>query len=164
MSYDFNADEVFNIAIRIEENGARFYRRAAEFQKDAENRTTLERLAAMEDTHKATFEKMKTTLSAAEKTATVFDPLGESAQYLAAMADMHGGEGSPSAAEALTGQESILEIIDIAIGLEKESILFYIGLKDLVPPKLGQDKLYDIISEERRHIIQLNGFRQKIEA
>jgi rubrerythrin len=164
MSYDFNADEVFNLAIRIEENGARFYRKAAEFQKDAANRATLEKLASMEDTHKATFQKMKKTLSAAEKTATVFDPLGESAQYLAAMADMHGGEGSPTAAEALTGQESIVEIIDIAIGLEKESILFYIGLKDLVPPKLGQDKLYDIISEERRHIIQLNGFRKKLEA
>lgn len=164
MSYDFNADEVFNIAIRIEENGARFYRKAAEFQEDAENRATLEKLASMEDIHKTTFEKMRTTLSAAEKTATVFDPSGESVQYLAAMADMHGGEGSPSAADALTGQESILEIIDIAIGLEKESILFYLGLKDLVPPKLGQDKLYDIISEERRHIIQLNGFRRKLEA
>lgn len=164
MSYDFNADEVFNLAIRIEENGARFYRKAAEFQKDAENRATLEKLASMEDVHKTTFEKMKTALSAAEKTATVFDPLGESAQYLTAMADMHGGEGSPSAADALTGQESIVEIIDIAIGLEKESILFYLGLVDLVPPKLGQDKLYNIISEERRHIIQLNGFRNKLQA
>jgi hypothetical protein len=111
-----------------------------------------------------TFEKIKPPLSAAEKTATVFDPLGESAQYLTAMADMHGGEGSPSAADALTGQESIVEIIDIAIGLEKESILFYLGLIDLVPPKLGQDKLYNIISEERRHIIQLNGFRKKLQA
>ena len=162
MSYDFNADEVFDLAIRIEENGAAFYRRAAEFQSDAENRTALEKLAAMEDTHKTTFEKMKQSLSAAEKSATVFDPQGDSAHYLMAMADMHGGEGSPTAAEALTGEESILEIIDIAIGLEKESILFYLGLKDLVPPKLGQEKVFNIIDEERRHIVQLNGFRRKL--
>ena len=164
MSYDFNADEVFQMAIRIEANGARFYRKAAELQSDAENRAFLEKLASMEDGHQATFEKMKATITAAEKAATVFDPQGESAQYLAAMADTHGGEGSPSAADALTGRESMLEIIDIAIGLEKESILFYLGLKDLVPPRLGQEKLYDIISEERRHIIQLNGFRQKLQA
>lgn len=116
----------------------------------------------MEDHHKLTFEKMKKTLSDAEKTETVFDPNEESSQYLAAMADMHGGEGSPSAADALTGKESIDEIIHIAIGLEKESILFYLGLKDFVPPKYGQDKLDNIISEERRHIIQLNGFRKKV--
>ena len=163
MSYDFNADEVFDLAIRIEENGARFYRRAAELQADAENRTALEKLAALEETHKTTFEKMKQSLSAAEKTATVFDPQGESAQYFMAMADMHGGEGSPSAAEALTAETSILEIIDTAIGLEKESILFYLGLKDLVPPNLGQDKVFEIIDEERRHIVQLNAYRKRLQ-
>jgi len=164
MAYDFNAEEVFDVAIRIEENGARFYRKAAEFQSESENRAALEKLAAMEDTHKTTFKKMQQSLSAAEKTATVFDPQGDSAQYLAAMADMHGGEGSPSAADALTGEESILEIIDVAIGLEKESILFYLGVKDLVPPNLGQDKVFAIIEEERRHIVQLNAFRKKLQA
>lgn len=164
MAFDFNADEVFNLAIHIEENGARFYRKAAEFQTDADNRAALEKLADMEDVHKTTFEKMRRGITPAEKAPTVFDPQGDSAQYLMAMADMHGGEGSPSAADALTGQESILEIIDIAIGLEKESILFYLGLKDLVPPRLGRDKVFDIIDEERRHIVQLNGFRKKLQA
>lgn len=163
MGYDFNADEVFKLAIRIEENGARFYRKAAEFQSDAESREALEKLAAMEDVHQRTFEKMQGELTAAEKAPTVFDPQGDSAQYLLAMADMHGGEGSPSAADALTGEESILEIIDIAIGLEKESILFYLGLKDLVPSSLGQDRVFEIIDQERQHIVQLNGFRKKLQ-
>ena len=162
MSYDFNANEIFEMAIRIEENGARFYRKAAEFQSNEENRTVLEKLATMEDHHKLTFDKMRQRLFAAEKTVTVFDPNNESSQYLAAMADTHGGEGSPAAADALTGKESIKEIVDIAIGLEKESILFYLGLKDLVPPKYGQDKLDKIIGEERRHIIQLNALRKKL--
>ena len=160
--YDFNANEIFKMSIRIEENGARFYRKAAEFQTDPEKRETLEQLAAMEDHHKLTFENMKQKLSAAEKSSTVFDPGNDAAQYLTAMADTHGGEGSPTAADALTGKESIQEIIDIAIGLEKESILFYLGLKDLVPPELGQDKLDNIIAEERRHIIQLNALRKKL--
>lgn len=164
MRYDFNADEMLKIAIRIEENGARFYRKAAERQSELRNRETLEQLAGMEDTHKMTFEKMRTRISEAEKTQTVFDPLNESAQYLAAMADTHGGEGSPAAADALTGKESITEIIDIALGLEKESILFYIGLKDMVPPNLGRDRLDDIIRQERQHIIQLNSFRRKLQA
>lgn len=161
MAYEFNANEIFEMAIRIEENGAQFYRKAAEFQSDEENRRGLEKLAAMEETHKATFEKMRKDLSAAEKTTTVFDPKNESSQYLAAMADTHGGEGSPAAADRLTGKESMNEIVDIALDLEKESILFYLGLKDLVPAQYGQDKLDKIIDEERRHIIQLNRFRKK---
>lgn len=78
------------------------------------------------------------------------------------MADAHKGEGNPSAASALTGKESIAEIIDTAIGFEQEAILFYLGLKDLVPPIYGQEKLDKIINEERRHSIQLNGIRKKL--
>ena len=159
--YDFNADEIFEVAIHIEENGAKFYRRAAELQTDAQNREMLEKLADMETHHQRTFEIMRSKMTEEEKTPTAFDPQNEASQYLAAMADTHGGEGSPQAADALTGKESMEEIIDIAIGLEKESILFYLGMKDLVPPKYGQDKLDDIIREERRHIIQLNSMRKK---
>ena len=162
MAYDFNAEEMFNIAIRIEENGARFYRKAAEHQSDSNNREMLEKLAKMEDQHIAIFEKMKSRATEAEKTSTVFDPQGEALFYLLAMADDHPGEGNPSVADELTGKESIEEIIDIAIGLEKESILFYLGLKDLIPPKYGQEKLDNIISEERRHITQLSGIRKSL--
>jgi rubrerythrin len=162
MAYDFNANEIFEMAIRIEENGARFYRKAAQSQLNEANRTALEKLASMEDHHKLTFESMRKGLSNVDKTSTVFDPNNEASQYLAAMADTHGGEGSLSAADALTGRESIQEIIDIAIGLEKESILFYLGLRDMVPPQYGRDKLDKIIDEERRHIIQLSAFRKRV--
>ena len=162
MPYDFNADEVFQLAIRIEQNGARFYRKAAGLQTDSAIVEMLNSLAAMEDHHEKAFELMRTKISEAEKPPTVFDPQGEAAEYLASMADHHGGEGSPVAADSLTGNETIEEIIDIAIGLEKESILFYVGLKDFVPPKFGQDKIDDIIREERRHIVQLNGIRKKM--
>ena len=162
MMYDFNAAEVFKMAVRIEEGGAAFYRKAAELQPDEENKQFLEKLAAMEDTHKSSFLKMSDDVTEAEKAEQVFDPSGEAEMYLAAMADTHGGEGSPTAADALTGDESIQEIIDIAIGLEKESILFYLGLKDYVPPDYGQDRLDNIIREEQRHIIQLKGFRKRL--
>ena len=162
MDYSFTADEVFEVAILIEANGAGFYRKAAATQSGEKNRAFLEQLASMEDHHQLTFEKMRKGLKSHEKQATVFDPHQETVQYLAVMADTHGGEGSPKAADALTGDESIQEIIDIAIGLEKESILFYLGLRDFVPPDYGKDKLDRIIREEQRHIIQLNGFRKKL--
>ena len=164
MMYDFNAAEVFKMAVRIEEGGAAFYRKAAELQADEENKKFLEKLAAMEDTHKSSFLKMSDDVKDAEKSAQVFDPNGEAEMYLAAMADTHGGEGSPSAADALTGNETMEEILKTAIGLEKESILFYLGIKDMVPAKLGQSKVDDIIEEERKHVIQLSGMLKKIKS
>lgn len=162
MMYDFNAAEIFKMAVRIEEGGAAFYRKAAELQTDEENKKFLEKLAAMEDTHKSSFLKMSDEVTEAEKSEQVFDPSGEAELYLAAMADSHGGEGSPSAVDALTGNETMEEILKTAIGLEKESILFYLGIKDMVPPKLGQGKVDAIIEEERKHVIQLSSMLKKI--
>ena len=162
MMYDFSADEVFQMAIRIEEGGAAFYRKAASLQSDASSLGFLEKLATMEDHHRTTFEKMRKRLTDMEKQKTVFDPEGELGLYLQSMADRHGGEGSPVAADALTGDETLDEIIKTAIGLEKESILFYVGLKDMVPAEYGKEKIEEIIREEQRHIVQLNAFLREL--
>lgn len=161
MAIGFNADEVLEVAIRIEEKGAAFYRKAAGLQSDVEDREFLEKLAAMEEGHKTTFAEMRNTLTDKEKGGKVFDPQDELSLYLSAMADTHGGEGSPSAADSLTGAETMEEVLTVAIGLEKESVLFYLGLKDMVPPKYGLDKIDDIIREERSHIAQLTGLLGK---
>jgi rubrerythrin len=161
MSYDFNAEEVFEMAIQIEANGAAFYRKAAELQDDKSDKNFLETIASMEDRHKIGFEKMKAQVSDLEKSQTVFDPNEELYLYLKAMADSHGGEGNPEATNQLTGDETMAQIIETAIGLEKESILFYIGLKDIVPPKMGRAKIDEIIEEEKKHVAQLSGFLKK---
>ena len=120
----FNADEVFEMAIRIENNGAAFYRKAAGLQTDPENQKFLEGLADMEDQHRTIFTEMRTTLIEKDKGPKVFDPYDEVSQYLAAMADTMGGEGKPSVADAFTGDETLEEILLIAVGLEKDSILW----------------------------------------
>ena len=161
MAYDFNAAEAFEMAIQIEKNGAAFYRKAASLQDKEADKQFLETIAKMEDRHQAGFEEMKTALSDMEETLTVFDPKEELSLYLKAMADAHGGEGNPDVTARLTGKESMAQIIETAIGLEKESILFYIGLKDMVPPKLGREKIDEIITEEQKHVVQLTGFLKK---
>ena len=158
----FNADEVFEMAIRIENNGAAFYLKAAALQSDNENQKFLEGLANMEDQHRKIFTELRTTLIEKDKGPKVFDPHDEVSQYLAAMADTIGGEGSPSVADALTGDETLEEILQTAVGLEKDSILFYLGLKDLIPPQSGRDRIDEIIREERRHVVQLSNLLEKL--
>jgi len=44
------------------------------------------------------------------------------------------------------------EILKSAIEAEKDSIIFYLGMKDAVPEKLGKDKIEAIIKEEMGHV------------
>lgn len=163
MAIGFNADEVFEMAVRIEENGAAFYLKAADLNPDPKNRKFLENLAAMEKGHKKVFSEMRKTLVDKEKAGKIFDPNDELSLYLASLADSIGGEGSPAAADALTGSESLAEILNIAIGLEKDSILFYLGLKDMVPEKQGRGRIDDIIKQERQHVAQLKSVLSKMD-
>jgi rubrerythrin len=44
------------------------------------------------------------------------------------------------------------KFIRYAMAAEKDSIVFYLGMKDLVPENLGKDKIDQIIKEEMSHI------------
>jgi len=155
MAIRFNADEILQMAIRIEQNGAAFYRKAAQKKKGQDGFDFLLKLAEMEEEHERTFATMRDELDEREAEATTWDPFGETALYLEAMADGHPGEGAPSVADSLTGEETLPEILRTAIGLEKESILFYLGLRDMVPQGFGRDRVDRIIDEERSHIVTL---------
>jgi rubrerythrin len=155
MSTVFNANEILEMAVRIEQNGAKFYRCAAEgFTNETAKKTLLD-LAVMEDGHEKTFSDMKGKLSAGEQAPTIFDPDGEAAGYLQAMADGHVFDVKTDPSEALTGNESWRDIIKIAIELEKNSIIFYTGIREFVPENLGRKKIGDIIREEMGHVTLL---------
>jgi len=155
MSTAFNADEVFEMAEVIERNGAKFYREAAAKAANREVKEMFLSMASMEDGHLRTFQDMRKTLTEDEKAETVYDPYNEAALYLQALADSKGFEGMRSQTQKLTGKESVQELLEIAIGAEKNSVLYYVGVKDLVPHEAGRDKVEAIIREEVRHIADL---------
>jgi len=150
MGYDFNADEVFEMAEQIERNGAKFYRDAAKSVKDSSNKDLLLSLSKMEEAHEKTFKSMRSTLTQAQKASTVFDPAGEAALYLKALADTR------VFFEKKIDTTSMLEILKSAIEAEKDSIVFYLGMKEAVPAAFGQDRIDGIIKEEMGHITVLS--------
>ncbi len=146
MRYDFSADDVFEMAEQIERNGAAFYRKAAADISEPEAKTFLTELAVMEDNHEKTFAAIRKELTNAEKAQTVFDPEGEAEAYLKALADTRvffEKEIDTSTMEA---------ILKAAILAEKDSIVFYLGMKEMVTESLGKSRLDDIIKEEMSHI------------
>ncbi len=154
MGIVFNADEIFEMAEQIERNGAAFYRKAAE--QNAEGRKLLLEIAEQEDQHVATFQKMREELTAHDTESSVFDPDGEGALYLKAMADGRVFDMKKKPRDILKGKENLAEIINVAIGMEKDSIVFYVGIQEIVPAELGKDRVSNIIREEMKHICWLN--------
>ena len=151
MSIEFSADEVFGMAEQIERNGARFYRKAAE-KAEGEAKEILERFADMEDEHERTFQTMRAELPEEARRPLVFDPEGDLGMYVKAMADGYVFNVREDASTTLTGDESVEELLGMALGREKESVVFYVGLKEAVPAEVGQEKIDRIIREELGHI------------
>lgn len=146
MIYDFTADNVFEMAEQLERNGAKFYRNAAQNTDNPEHKKFLVELAEMEVEHEKTFVSLRSELSRSEKASTTFDPQDESALYLRALAD------TKVFFEKEIDFSSMKSILKAAILAEKDSIVFYLGMKEMVPEKYGKDKLDKIIKEEMGHI------------
>ena len=150
MGMPFNANEVFEMAEQIERNGGKFYRAAADKFPDLSE--LLLELASMEDEHEKTFKVMRTELTGTEENPPVFDPDGEAQLYLRVMADEHVFDTKTDPAEILSELETKTEVLKMAIGAEKDSIVFYTGLKESTSRKAGKDKVDAIIKEEFGHI------------
>ena len=150
MGFAFNADEVFEMAERLEQNGAKFYREAAANVADPKSKTILIQLAQMEEEHEKTYKALRARLKEDDKTATVFDPENEGVQYLRALADTR------VFFQAKIDLKSMQEISKAAIQAEKDSIVFYLGMKEVVPKGFGEKRIDDIIREEMAHITLLS--------
>lgn len=161
MSVTFNAIEIFEMAERIERNGVQFYRKAAEGLSDQDLRQTLLDLADMEEEHEETFANMRKEISYKERELITFDPENEMTLYLQAIANGHVFDLTKDPSEQLTGKETVEDIVKLAIEAEKDSVVFYVGLKNFVPAKAGKDKVDEIIKEEMEHIAELS---QRLEA
>ena len=100
----------------------------------------------MEDEHEETFKALRAELSENEKVMTTFDPEGDAEYYLRALADTR------VFYEKEIDTTSLKEVFKTAITAEKDSIVFYLGMKDIVPGHMGKQKLDGIIREEMDHI------------
>ncbi len=151
MIYDFNADDIFEMAEQMERNGIKFYTTAAKSVSDDDAKSLLLEFADMEKEHEKIFSEMRKELSSDEKQKTVFDPQGEAVYYLRALADTR------VFFDKKIDVSSLENILKDAIQAEKDSIVFYLGMKEAVPEGFGKGRLDNIIKEEMGHIRMLSG-------
>jgi rubrerythrin len=158
----FNAREIFDIGVQIEVNGKAFYEAGAKKVADAATKEFFLELAAWENTHITLFGELRDALPKGAGNVPVFDPNDEAAMYLQATADSHVFVKNKDMVGLVAGCKGPMEILDLAMTFEKDSVVYYTTMKKVVPPNLGQDKVDRLIDEEIKHISMLSQRKAKI--
>jgi rubrerythrin len=158
----FNADEIFEIAVDIERNGEAFYSASADVAEDDDVKKLFEYLVTQEQMHRMIFENMRKEMPAKFSLPETYDPAGEGALYLKALADSHIFNKPEEKKKIATGLADVDEALDFALAFEKDSVLFYSQMTDITYSDAGREHVNKIIKEEKKHIIQLLDLKRKL--
>lgn len=154
------AEDVFTMAIRIEENGNAFYAGAASRADDPKVKTLFEELANMEEGHIRAFKALRSLLPDLLASGAVWDPEGLAESYLQASADTHVFTVEAAKARLEKGMTPA-QVLQVAIQFEKDSVVFFLGMKELLPDQKGKGEIDRLILSEMDHIRMLSAAAKK---
>jgi rubrerythrin len=155
----FSGSEIIELGIQIEKNGRDFYTALAHQWKDSVAAEIFSYLAGEEGKHIQVFKNIL------EKTEQYEIPAAYADEYFAYMHALAGdyvftqkNQGKHIARGVTSGKDAVIT----GIRFEKDSILFYEGIKKTVPEN-NQAIVDALIREEERHLKQLFDLRGKID-
>ena len=147
------------MAIKIEEIGLEFYKIAGRNSKSPEMKELFDYLAREEIKHKKIFESLKET--AVESAQGVPIDWDEVDLYIQAMVEdsMFIGDDKGIASSVFATDEK--EAVSHALQFEKETLLYFYQISELVKPG-DRPAVHKIIEEEKKHIRRLIKIKKKI--
>ncbi|MCL0060762.1 ferritin family protein [Dehalococcoidia bacterium] len=160
MSISFSTSELINIAIDIERRGMAFYDVMSQSTENAEASDLFRHLGEMERQHVQIFQDM---LGEAGKYQPSESDTEEYAAYLKALVDSAVFTDDLITSGMAANADSDIEALQLAIGAEKDAILFYYLMMDIMPPRT-QPTVNKIIAEEKLHLRQLSEAKKRLAA
>jgi rubrerythrin len=156
MLFCFNATEVFRIAMEIKDRCVAFYEEAQGVIQDSEVKQLFENLAGEEMEHKARIEKLKAKVPAGAWTPAVSDPDEQLDLYIKMMADQHVFSSVNELDVQLAAVKSTKDALKLALQLEKDSVIFFLGMQEATCEGKDRDLLALLIKEEQDHVRRLS--------
>ena len=155
MSDIFSGSDLIDIAIDIEKRGVMFYDIMAKSTDNEDARTVFEELVEMERDHIAIFQDMMGGYEEQQAPSQAYS------EYLRALLDAAVFTDDLITGEMATQADSDIKALELAITAEKDSILFYYELRDILP---GQSlpAINRIIAEEKSHLQQLSDIKKQL--
>lgn len=157
MTVMYSGNELINLAIAIERRGITFYDIMAKSTDDEMARAVFEALVEMERQHIAIFEDML-----GEDITTESGSGPEISEYLKSLIDDAVFTDDMITSEMATQADSDIKALELAISAEKDSILFYYEMMDLMPKKILA-LIQRVIAEEKSHLQQLTEVKRRIQ-
>ena len=146
-------DEIIEIAIHLEESGEAFYTVAAEKANDLDIKALFEELALQEMYHRRAFQQMDRGTVQAALTPDQWD---EFQAYTGALLQQSFFDEPENALNLAARAQDERTALQAALSFEKETLLFFYELRDVVRSP-GQQVVERIIREEKQHIKRLSG-------
>jgi rubrerythrin len=152
--------EFLELAIEIERNGRFFYEVVARLNRNREIEDVFTKLAAREREHENIFHDMLSRLGG-------YRPYqkrtGEHYQYIRDLAESSIFAGERVQAVLTRKAMTNVEALEIGIGFEKDSILFYSEMRGMVP-RPDQEIVDVITNEEKKHLSELSYMANKLKS
>ena len=146
-------DEIIEIAIQLEERGEAFYIEAAELATTASVKALFEELPEQERHHRRAFQRMG---RGVVERALSSDQWDQFQAYTGALLQQSLFDRSGGGVSQAAGAMDEGEVLQAALGFEKETLLFFYELRDAVRDP-GRQVVERIVQEEKRHIQRLSG-------
>jgi rubrerythrin len=147
----FSGRELVNIGIGIETNGAAFYDSLADCAKEASVKSLYGQLADKERDHIRTFEMMLGSVGDYQPPEQFTE---EYDAYVRALVDSLVFTDEKQACDLAKRMSTNVEALQTAIVAEKDSILFYLEMRDLI--RSSERHIVDsLIAEEKSHLREL---------
>jgi rubrerythrin len=157
----YSVNEVIEMAVQIERNGYAFYNEATKRKDlDTKSREFLTMLRDQELNHEKIFLALRddSDLKMLELSQD-WEMVG---MYLKTITDARIFNTPEAAIKLATNAMKVMDIVDYAIGFEKDTLLYFHAIKDVVNSPKAQLAIAKIIHEEITHVLRLTEFKAQL--
>jgi rubrerythrin len=158
MGDTFAGSEIVELGIQIEKNGRDFYNILIGQSKNQPAKEVFKYLAVEEEKHLVVFQKI---LDSVHKYQPIESYPAEYFAYMNALASEYIFTRKSKGKEIAQKTKSDIQAIGLGIGFEKDSIIFYEGMKQVVR-KVEREVINELIRQEQRHLQKLIDLKRNL--
>ena len=155
----FTGKEVLEMAIKIEENGLKYYTDAAKASRNEKLKEVFKALADEECDHIRVFSELKKTRSDKDYQEGFDAYAEEAALYLCAIADTEVFTNPDKGRDLALQVKDEKDAVRIALDMEKDSLLFYYEILKMVRDR-DRAVVENLIEQEKNHVKKLTGLQK----
>ena len=108
------------------------------------------------------FKALHAALSEQAREEITWDPDGQAGAYLKAAADSHVFKTNADPSSLLKNNTDAREILELALQFEKDSVIYFLGVAEVVPEHLGKSDVLGLAKQEQDHIALIQSVLSKL--